>query len=125
MAVLLLGIVSTHGLSAESPEGHLVTSAARPVAMVHEGILGAQGEQTGPRLLAIAEPGGGHGSSHTSEHCVSGQPQQGPVLTPPCFAVSASESTKAGCVSGRRIPSKPALAAVSSTAQRMCVVQQV
>ncbi|CAM5243627.1 hypothetical protein [Streptomyces aurantiogriseus] len=125
MVVLLFGIVSTHGLSAESTKGHLVTSAAAPVAMLHEEILGAEGEQAAPRLVVIGEPGGGHGSSHTSEHCVSGQPQQGPVLTPPCFAVSVSESTNVGRVSGRLSLNEWALSAASSTALRLSVVQQV
>jgi hypothetical protein len=125
MVVLLLGILSAHGVSAESTEGHLVTSAAAPVAVLHEEILAAEGEQAAPRPVAIDEPGSGHGSSHTGEHCVSGQPLQGPVLTPPCFAVSVAESTGAGSRSGRPSLHEQALSAASSSALRLSVVQQV
>ncbi|WP_086560863.1 hypothetical protein [Streptomyces africanus] len=117
MVVLLFGIVSAHGLSAEGTEGHLATSAVAPVAPPHE--------QTAPRLVAIGEPGEGHGSSHTGEHCVSGQPQQGPVLTPPCFAQSVAASTDPGRVSGGPGRDEPALSAASSSALRLSVVQQV
>jgi hypothetical protein len=125
MVVLLFGIVSAHGLSAESTKGHLVTSAAAPVALLHGEILGADGEQAAPRLVAIGEPGGGHGSPHTSEHCVPGQPQQGPVLTPPCCAMSVAGSTDAGRVSGKLGLNQPALPAASSSTLRSSVVQQV
>ncbi|NBM15465.1 hypothetical protein [Streptomyces sp. GC420] len=124
MTVLLLGIVSTHGLGAESIKGHLVTSAAAPAAVLHEETLGAEDEQRTLRLIAI-EPGGGHGSSHTSDHCVSGQPQQGPVLRPPCFAVSVREPTGVGLFSGKPGLNEPALSAASPTALRSSVVQQV
>ncbi|MDQ1014180.1 hypothetical protein [Streptomyces afghaniensis] len=117
LVVLLFGVVSAHGLSAESTEGHLVTSALAPVAPLHE--------QAAPRLVAIGEPGGGHGSSHTSEHCVSGQPQQGPVLTPPCSAQSVAESTDVGRLWGRPGRNEPALPAASSSALRSSVVRQV
>lgn len=125
MVVLLFGVVSAHGLSAESAAGHLVTSAAAPVVPSHEEPLGAEGEQAAPQLVAAGEPGGGHGASHTGEHCVPGQPQQGPVLTPPCSAVSVAESTGIGRGSGRPSLDGPALSAVSSSALRLSVVQQV
>ncbi|MFF7794601.1 hypothetical protein [Streptomyces sp. NPDC007991] len=125
MVVLLFGVVSAHGLSAESTEGHLVTSAVAPAAPLHGKVLAAGDEQAAPRLVAIGEPGGGHGSSHTREHCVSGQPQQGPVLTPPCCAQSVAESADAGRVSGRPSRNEPALPAASSPALRLSVVQQV
>lgn len=125
MVVLLLGILSAHGVSAESTGGHLVTSAAAPVAVLHEEILAAEDEQAAPRAVAIDEPGGGHGSSHTSEHCVSGQPQQGPVLTPPCFTVSVAESTGAERRSGRPSLHEQVLSAALSSALRLSVVQQV
>ncbi|MDQ0753296.1 hypothetical protein QF034_007527 [Streptomyces africanus] len=117
MVVLLFGVLSAHGLSAESAAGHLVTGAVAPVAPLDE--------QAAPRLVAIGEPGDGHGPSHTGEHCVSGQPQQGPVLTPPCFAQSVAESTDPGRVSGRPGRNEPALSAASSSALRLSVVQQV
>lgn len=125
MAVLLSGIVFTHGLSAESAEGHLVTSAVTPAAPAHEEDLSAGGKRAASRPAAIDDPGEGHGSSHQSEHCLSGQPQQGPVLTPPCFAVSVSESATDGRVSGRPGCSESVLSPTSSTVLRSAVVQQV
>ena len=138
MAVLLFGIVSLHGLNAESTGTHRVTSAAASVVVPHEEIPGtgnartaprlapgAGNPRTAPRLAAIGEPAEGHASSHTNEHCVSGQPQQGPVLTPPCFAVSVSESAAVGRASGRPGLDVPVPPAGSSTALRLSVVQQV
>ncbi|MEV1069866.1 hypothetical protein [Streptomyces sp. NPDC050263] len=125
MAVLLSGVVFTHGLSAESVKGHLVTSAAAPAAAAHEEVLDAEGERAVSRPVAIGDSDEGHGSSHPSEHCVSGQPQQGPVLTPPCFAVSVSESATVGRVLDKPGSNESVLSATSSTALRLAVVQQV
>ncbi|SER11630.1 hypothetical protein SAMN04487983_1011100 [Streptomyces sp. yr375] len=116
MAVLLFGIVWTHGLGAESAEGitgHLATTASAPAPAVHE------------KGVAIADPDDGHGAPHPGEHCVSGQPQQGPVLSPPYFAVSVSESATVGRVSARQGSHDSARSARSSTALRSSVVQQV
>jgi hypothetical protein len=125
MAVLLFGVVFTHGLSAESIKGHLVTSAVAPAAAAHEEVLAAAGERAVSRLTVMGDPGDGHGSWHPSEHCVSGQPQQGPVLTPPCFAVSVSESATVGRVLDKPGSNESVLSATSSTALRLAVVQQV
>ncbi|CAM5618064.1 hypothetical protein SALBM311S_12707 [Streptomyces alboniger] len=125
MAVLLAGVVFTHGLSAENGGGHLPTSAVAPAAAAHEEVLAAEGGQAGARLIAIGDPRDGHGSWHPSEHCVSGQPQQGPVLTPPCFAVSVSESVTVGRVLDKPGFNESVLSAASSTVLRSAVVQQV
>ncbi len=129
MAVLLFGVVFTHGMSAESVTGHLVTSAAAPAATAHERALEAKAECEGQRavsrLVAIGDSDDGHGSSHPSEQCVSGQPQQGPVLPPPCCAVSVSESATGGRVLDKPGSSESVLSVTSSTAVRSSVVQQV
>jgi len=126
MAVLLSSVVLTHGLSAESVKGHLVNSVGATAATAHEEVLGVAGKRAASRPAAIGHPGeGGHGSSHRSEHCLSGQPQQGPVLTPPCFAVSVSESATAGRVLDKPGSNESVLSATSSTALRLAVVQQV
>ncbi|WP_327318688.1 hypothetical protein [Streptomyces sp. NBC_01235] len=125
MAVLLFSVVFTHGLSAESVKGHLVTSAVAPAAAAHEAVVDAEGERAVFRLVAIGDPGDGHGSSHPSEQCVSGQPQQGPVLTPPCCAVSVGESAPVGRVLDTSDSNGSVLSATSSTGLRSAVVQQV
>ncbi|MCX5257331.1 hypothetical protein OOK27_24945 [Streptomyces canus] len=125
MAVLLFGVVFTHGLHVESGEGHLVTSAAAPAQEFSEGAFDATGTQVPFPRAAIGERHGGHAPAHQGEHCVSGQPQQGPVLTPPCFAASVSESTAVGSASVRRGQGRPVISAASSAALRLSVVQQV
>ncbi|MDN3021409.1 hypothetical protein [Streptomyces sp. S.PB5] len=128
MVALLFGIVFTHGVHAESAEGHLVSGVSGPAtaatAAAAEAVHLADG-QAASRPAVIGEPRAGHGSSHPNEHCVSGQPQQGPVLTPPCFAVSVGESATPGRGSGRWAPGAPVLAVASPTALRLSVVQQV
>jgi hypothetical protein len=125
MAVLLFGVVFTHGLHVESGEGHLVTSAAAPARVHSEGALDVTDTQVLFPRAAIAERHGGHAPAHQGEHCVSGQPQQGPVLTPPCFAASVSESTAPGSASVRRGQGQLVISAASSAALRLSVVQQV
>ncbi|WP_460060643.1 hypothetical protein [Streptomyces sp. YKOK-I1] len=125
MAALLVGIAFTHGLSAESVKGHLVIGTVAPAAAAHEDVLDAAGEPAVPSSAAIADPGEEHGLSHPKEYCVSGQPQQAPVLTPPLFAVSVSEQAPAGRASGRPGADGSALSVASSRAPRSSVVQQV
>jgi len=124
LAVLLFGIVFTHGLHAESGEGHLVTGVAAPAAVSVTGDVGGGDGRAVPRLAAIGEPREGYGSSHPNEHCVSGQPQQGPVLTPPCFAVSVGESAVGERALTRWALDGPMPATVPS-ALRLSVLQQV
>ncbi len=125
MAVLLFGVVFTHAVNAESVQGHLVSSAAVPATGLPAEARDATDVHALPRPAAIAEPHGDHGSSHPSEHCVSGQPQQGPVLTPPCCAASVSESPASGRASVGRGLNEPALLVRSPAALRLSVVQQV
>lgn len=95
LAVLLFGVLVTHGVHLESARGHLSTSATVPAAPSADGVHHAAVE---PAPLLAGEAGdhhGGHAPSHPGEHCVSGQPQQGPALAWPCFAalVRASASS--------------------------------
>ncbi|MDT7843269.1 hypothetical protein [Streptomyces justiciae] len=125
LVVLLFGLMLTHGLHAESAEGHLVTGVTEPAAVSVAADVGVADEPAVSRLAAIGEPREGHGSSHPNEHCVSGQPQQGPVLTPPCFAVSVGESAVPGRYLAQRAFGGPVLAAVPSSARRLSAVQQI
>ncbi|KUN30018.1 hypothetical protein AQJ23_04640 [Streptomyces antibioticus] len=125
LAVLLFGIVFTHGLHAESAEGHLVTGVTGPAAVSVAVDVGVAAERAVSRFAAIGEPREGHGFSHPNEHCVSGQPQQGPVLTPPSFAVSVGESTVSGTHLAQRASGGSLLAAVPSAARGSSAVQQV
>ncbi|MFE9444668.1 hypothetical protein ACFYO2_38135 [Streptomyces sp. NPDC006602] len=125
MAVLLFGVVFTHGLHVENVKGHLVTSAAAPAQVLSEGAFDATDPQVLSQRAAIGERHGGHDPAHHGEYCLSGQPQQGPVLTPPCFAASVSESTAVGPASVKRGQGEPVQSAASSAALRLSVVQQV
>ncbi|MCX4905428.1 hypothetical protein [Streptomyces sp. NBC_00878] len=129
MAVLLFGVVIGfvfgHGLHVESVEGHPATSAAEPVHEVAEEALDATDPQVLSRPAAMGKPDDGYGSSHPGQHCVSGQPPQGPVVTPPCFAVSVGESSAVGPASAERGLNEPVLSAASPMSLRMSVVQQV
>lgn len=120
MAVLLFGVAFTHGVNAESVKGHLVTSAAVPATVLPEETLDVADTQALPRPAHED-----HGSSHPSEHCVSGQPQQGPVLTPPRCAASVGESVGSERALAQRGLNGSALSVSSAADLRLSVVQQV
>lgn len=125
LAVLLFGVVFTHGLHAESNKGHLVTREAAPTHTSPQGAFDVTDTQVLSQRAATAERHGGHEPAHQGEHCIPGQPQQGPVLTPPCFAASVSESAAVGPTPVKRGQSGPAPSATPSAALRLSVVQQV
>lgn len=131
MAVLLFGVLfahgpyGPHGPHVESVKGHLVTSAPVPAYVPSDGVLHLTATQVLSQRAEMGEPQGGHGPAHQGEHCVSGQPQQGPVLTPPCFAASVSESAAVGYASVKRGEGEPVISSASSAALRLSVVQQV
>lgn len=134
MAVLLFGVLLAHGPygphvpHVESVRGHLVTSAPVPAYVSSDGghgVLHLTATQVLAQRAEMGEPQGGHGPAHQGEHCVSGQPQQGPVLTPPCFAASVSESAAVGYASVRRGEGEPVISSASSAALRLSVVRQV
>ncbi|WP_369173762.1 hypothetical protein AB5J49_39880 [Streptomyces sp. R28] len=87
LSLCLFGVLVTHGVHGES--GNDVPPAA---------------VETVPLSAAEADDHrGGHEPSQPGEHCVSGQPQQGPVLVLPCFAASVRESTRADDASALRM----------------------
>ncbi|EFL36537.1 predicted protein [Streptomyces viridochromogenes DSM 40736] len=92
LAVLLFGVLVTHGVHAESVTGHLSTSATAFAAPSDGGVRHAAVE---PAVLSAADAEdhhGGHGPSHPGEHCLSGQPQQASALVSPCLAASVREA---------------------------------
>lgn len=124
MAVLLFGVVFTHGLHAESVQGHLVTSATAPAHVSSGGVPDITDLQVLVPRAATSEPHGGRGPAHQGEHCVSGQ-LQGPVLTPPCCVASVGESAAGGHASVKHGQAEPVVPASSSAALRLSAVQQV
>ncbi|MEU6914616.1 hypothetical protein [Streptomyces olindensis] len=93
LAVLLAGVLVTHGVHVDSVTGHLSTSATAVTAPSDGGLRHAAVE---PAVLSAADTDDhheGHGPAHPGEHCVSGQPQQAPALASPCCAASVREST--------------------------------
>ncbi|MFI7407414.1 hypothetical protein ACIBU0_01860 [Streptomyces sp. NPDC049627] len=84
LAVILCGVLVTHGVHGESVQGHLSTSATASAALSAEG--------------------GGHAPSQPGEHCVAGQPQQSSLPAPPCGAASVRASTTADDAWTVRVP---------------------
>ncbi|MGW0840976.1 hypothetical protein ACWD26_12550 [Streptomyces sp. NPDC002787] len=125
LAVLLFGVVFTHAVNAESIHGHMVTSAVAPATMSPDDAHDATDTQALSRLVAAGGGHDDHGSSHPGEQCVSAQPHLGPVLTPPCFAASVSESAASGRAAVKRGLSDSAVTVSPSAAVRSSVVQQV
>lgn len=87
LAALLLGLLYTHGLSAETAVGH--ASAVTASTAVHtlfgdDGHSGA-GQRAAGDAAADAH-GDGHKSGHSSQECVSGQPDRGVDVLVPCLA---------------------------------------
>ncbi|RSS66314.1 hypothetical protein EF907_16300 [Streptomyces sp. WAC06273] len=96
LAVLLFGVLVTHGGHAESVRGHLSASAAAPAALSGDDVRHAAVEPAPPPSATEADDRNApHEPSHPGEQCVSGQPQQGSVLVPLCFAASVRESLNA------------------------------
>jgi hypothetical protein len=125
LAVLLFGILFTHGVNSESVVGHLGISAAGTFADSAESAQATTQAPTPSSALATDGRHDSHGSPHPAEHCASGQPQYGTSVTSPCFAVSVRER-----VTPVRSVVKPGLGgaelrAASSVAMRASVVQQV
>lgn len=96
LAVLLFGVLLSHGASVESVQGHLSTSAMAPVA--------AQVTHGSDAAAETDDHRGGHEPSHPGEQCAAGQPQQSSVSGTPCFAASVGASTSAEDASAARVP---------------------
>ncbi|HCA84472.1 MAG TPA: hypothetical protein DEQ61_02570 [Streptomyces sp.] len=132
LAVLLLSIVFTHGMTAESAEGHVTAGVAAPVsasAGIHEGHTGGAGDAVAYASLEVEtseDRHDGEGSAHAGQECVSGQPQQGLDLAAPCLVMlDWAPPTHAYAVgkSGLFRPEESALPPMTGT--RDSVVQQV
>lgn len=139
LAVVLFAVALAHGAIPESAGGHGTTSAVTPATgtsdlPLHPGyvppavsLAPAVGPLVGPPADGHDGPAGhaGHGVGSTAEHCASAQPQQGPALTQPRFAVSISEVAAPGCAPTVRDDGDPHPSGRSSAAVRALVVQQV
>ncbi|WP_434594106.1 DUF6153 family protein [Streptomyces sp. A5-4] len=75
LAALLLGLLYTHGVSAESAAAHGSPGGTTTTAMASS--------PHADHEVAPAHHGGGE-AEHAAESCVSGQPQQGADLPAPC-----------------------------------------
>jgi hypothetical protein len=133
LAALLLSIAFTHGVSAESAEGHMTAGVTAPVHAstgIHEGHASgaAHSDDVAYAALeaaAVDDRHDGDGSSHPAQECVSGQPQQGLNLAAPCLApVDWAPPTHTYAV-GKSGPFRPESAVPPSTGSRDSVVQQV
>lgn len=103
VAVLLFGVLLTHGVHVETVAGHLSTSATTSPVPPADDIRHVAAESS-PLFAGVSgDHRGGHEPSHPGQECVSGQPQQGSVLASPCFAASVRESTGAEDASALRV----------------------
>jgi hypothetical protein len=103
LAVLLFGIVVTHGVHAESVSGHLSVSATTPAALSDDDVRPAAAEPP-PLVAGDVEDHGGHVPSHPGEQCASGQPQQGSGLVSPFCSASVRGPGSADNASTARVP---------------------
>ncbi|MBO8191855.1 hypothetical protein ITI46_09225 [Streptomyces oryzae] len=96
LAVLLLGLLYTHGVSAESAAGHIDPVSVSPAAQmssgeaeVHgasaEGVPGTSAEHA-VEAAGCDEHDGGHETAHPAQDCVSVQPEPAGELPSPCLA---------------------------------------
>ncbi|MCC9708111.1 hypothetical protein E4N62_24330 [Streptomyces sp. MNU76] len=139
LAVVLFAVALTHGATPESAGGHGVTSAVTSATVAtelppHGGDVpstispaAAVEALVGPSADLHDRPGGhgDHGVDGPAEHCASAQPQQGPSLGQPRFAVSVSEVVAPGCAPSARDAGEAHPSDRSSAALRALVVQQV
>ncbi|WP_215452297.1 hypothetical protein [Streptomyces sp. ATCC 21386] len=139
LAVVLFAVALTHGATPDSAGGHGTTSAVTPAAGT-TGLPphGADVPSTVSPATAVealvappADPHdrpaghGDHGVGNPVEHCAAAQPQQGPSLAQPRFAVSVSEVVAPGCAPSARDAGEAHPSDRSSAAVRALVVQQV
>lgn len=127
LAVLLFGVLVTHGAHADSVRGHLSISAMAPAAFSDGDLRHAAVGSAQPSAAEADGHHGGHEPSHPGEQCVSGQPQQGSAPVPPCFAASLRQSAGADDASTGRgpAPGGPVEGAPAAALRAASVVQQV
>lgn len=127
LAVLLFGVVVTHGVHVESVSGHLSASATASAAPSVNDVRRATAEPSPLIAGEVDDDHGGHEPSHPGEQCASGQPQQGSAFVSPCFAASVRESASADNASTARFPAagRPLDGAPPAALRAASVVQQV
>ncbi|MEU1920689.1 hypothetical protein ABZ742_11015 [Streptomyces albogriseolus] len=126
LAVLLFGVVITHGVPAESAKGHMPTSVTSSGALPNMDAREDAKDQSTHRMAAAEDHHDGHGPSHSSQHCTSGQLPHGSIVASSCFAASVRESTTAvHALAERGKPGFGFSGGPSFAALRIAVVQQV
>ncbi len=133
LAVLVLGVLVTHGASAESAQGHAGGGAIAPThasAVMQEGHTsgaggGSAAASASPDVAAADGQHEGDGSSHPVEDCVSGQPQQDLYLAAPHLSTRGCVSTTRPFALGKSDRFRSKSAVPSLTDSRVSVVQQV
>lgn len=133
LAALLLSVAFTHGVHAESAEGHAMpgaTASAHVSIGMEKGHTGGAGHTDddaypSPDVAAADDRHDGDGSSHPAQTCMSGQPQQGMNLAAPCLAPLDWAQHTHAYASGKSGPSRPESALPSSAGSRDSIVQQV
>ncbi|MFI2372159.1 hypothetical protein [Streptomyces sp. NPDC018833] len=126
MAVLLLGVVITHSVYAESAKGHMPTSVTSSGALPDMEAREGAKDQSPHRMAAADDHHDGHGPSHSGHHCASGQLPHGSIVALPCFAASVRESaTSVHALAERGKPGFGFSDVPSFAALRTAVVQQV
>lgn len=131
LAVLVFSLVIAHGVSCGTTDGRpangtaadaAVSTAAGAVVSVPEGAAHEHGH--GHEPPCESEPQHEHEDPHTGGECVSGQPQQGPVLNAPCpapFTQDAGDARTTGMVE----PPTSEPAVIPLAASRRSVVQRI
>jgi hypothetical protein len=123
LAMLVFSLVVSHGVSADSAEGHAAprTAVSVQTAFHHD----HEGASSAAVTASDADSGGhGHDSPHAGEECASGLPQQGPDLDAPCLAPSTWGAGSA-LAAGEARPSNQLPAVLPLAASRHSVVLQM
>ncbi|MEU9120925.1 hypothetical protein AB0C96_13875 [Streptomyces sp. NPDC048506] len=128
LTVVLISVLVAHGARAESAEGPLLGAVPAAVASAVADPDTAAAADSG--TAAAADPGvrrapdagipaehadhpghPGHSGEHSHELCVSGHPQQGAAVPPPCARPLTGSSWRTP-TQGRHAPPMPAAAAL-------------
>ncbi|MEV7284806.1 hypothetical protein AB0O01_09650 [Streptomyces sp. NPDC093252] len=96
LALLLFGVLVTHGASMEGAERHLPASATAPVAAPAAQHRDTVADPARPYATDAGDRHGGHEPTHPGDHCASGQPQQNSASAAPSFAASVRAAHGAG-----------------------------
>ncbi|MFJ9418851.1 hypothetical protein ACIRPT_32550 [Streptomyces sp. NPDC101227] len=134
--LVLFCVALAHGARAESAEGHAAGAvpavSAGPLVSAGPAAPAAATDPTAASHMAVDEDGHGVDGGrpappshvHSPELCLSGQPQQGPVLTLPC-AARAAEAPARSPLWGRSGATGEASALPPLRSATGSVVQQV